>query len=103
MPRFSHPICKCPTLTDATNFIKNSNFTHAKCFILHCGTNDLEKVKSESELLQLIENVIKAIQEKYPLACIIVSGLLPRKDALNDKVTPFNSRLEKILTTNDHQ
>ena len=91
---------RCPTLPDATNIIKNSNYTHAKCFILHCGTNDLEKVKSEEELLQLTENVVKTINKKYPLARIIVSGLLPRQDALNDKVTPFNSNLQKTLTAN---
>ncbi len=88
---------RCPTLTDAMNLINNSNFTHAKCFIIHCGTNDLEKVNSESDLIHLTEKVMKAIREKYPNARIIISGLLPRKDPLNRKVIPFNDNLGKIM------
>jgi hypothetical protein len=77
--------------------MKNTHFSNPKCFILHCGTNDLEKIESDQELITLIENVVKLITDQYPNCRIIISGLLPQKDHLNENITLINNKLEKIL------
>ena len=78
--------------------MKNTHFSNPKCFILHCGTNDQEKPESDQELIVLIENIVKLISDQYPNCRIIISGLLPRKDHLNENITIINNKQEKILT-----
>lgn len=96
-PDSSTHYIRCPTLTEAETIIKNTHFINPKCFILHCGTNDLEKLESDQKLISLVEKVSKLITDKHPNCRQIISGLLPRKDILNEKITPINKKLEDIL------
>jgi hypothetical protein len=97
-PNSSTHYTRCPTLTKAENIMKNTHFSNPKCFILHCGTNYQEKTESDQELITLIENIVKLISDQYPNCRIIISGLLPRKDHLNENITIINNKLENILT-----
>lgn len=44
-----------------------------------------------------MEKVIDLLQSKYKDCRIIISGLLPRTDKFNEKVTPLNNAIEKMV------
>lgn len=54
-------------------------------------------METEDNLMTLTQNTIDQIQKKYPTSRIILSGLLPRKDALNNKVTLYNNKMTENL------
>lgn len=65
-------------------------------YILHVGTNDVQKTRSE-ELLQKYRNLIK--QYKMKSNNMIISGILPRMSAENtfySKAFSLNSRLNSL-------
>jgi hypothetical protein len=87
---------RCPTLHDALRIINGSQFPNVTCFIIHCGTNDLEK-ETDTTVQTLTQNIITQIQNKFPKTRVILSSLLPRKDTLNQKVTLVNNNIKKAV------
>ena len=81
---------------DAQRILEEQPFHNPKCIILHCGTNDLEKISCDKDLIQLYEITIEEIETKYNDCRIIVSGLLPRKDDLNKRAQTINKSIEEI-------
>ena len=88
---------RCPTLPEANKIIEETNFTNPKTFLLHCGTNDLESNHSDNEITELITTTTANIMKKYPKSRVIISTLLPRKDALHTRTENINRNLEKVL------
>ena len=88
---------RCPTLEDATKILNEKEFPNANCFIIHCGTNDLEK-ETDTTVQTHTQNTITMIQNKYPKTRIILSSLLPRADNLNTKATTLNNNIKKAMS-----
>jgi hypothetical protein len=89
---------RCPTLTHAKKIVENTNFTSLKTLILHTGTNDLEHPPQNETVANKIEEIAKYLSNKYPNNHIVVSSLLPRKDAFNKQVNTINESLKKALS-----
>ena len=70
--------------------------------VLHVGTNDLKAKngKTSKEIAEAIVDLAKQIQGSSE-AQVIVSGLVSRKDKLNDKVSEVNKHLKKFCHQND--
>ena len=96
-PGSSCSYIKCPTMAKAIGIMEQYSFTNPKTFIIHCGTNDIEKVSNE-EFCQKISTMLTTTQQKYPNSRIIISSLLPRSDNLLSKLPILNQRLEKICS-----
>ena len=62
--------------------------------IIHCGTNDL-KVKQPDEVCQNVINLAKSISSSNENTSVVISGIVPRGDDLNQKATEVNGLLEK--------
>ena len=62
--------------------------------IIHCGTNDL-KTKKPDEVCQNIIDLAKNISCSSENASVIVSGIVPRGDDLNENAIKVNCLLEK--------
>ena len=45
-PNTSTHYIRCPTLTTAQDIMEKHSFTNTKSIIIHCGTNELEKISS---------------------------------------------------------
>jgi hypothetical protein len=90
---------RCPTITKAKSIIENTTFTSPKTFMIHCGTNDLERQQSNDELTNTMDETIRSIQTKHPECRIIISTLLPRNDELNQKAINLNRKLEEIISS----
>jgi hypothetical protein len=82
--------------------MKNHSFINTKTIIIHCGTNDLEKISSDKELVELYEDLIEKIRNKYPGCRIIISGLLPRNDKLNKRVNTMNNKLKELIANKEN-
>ena len=70
--------------------------------VLHVGTNDLKAKngKTSKEVAEAIVDLAKQIEGSSE-AQVIVSGLVTRKDKLNDKVSEVNNHLTKFCRQND--
>ena len=101
-PDSSTAYIRCPTLDKANSILENTKFTNAKTFILHSGTNDLEKTCSNELLVEKTNKIINKIQHDHPKAKIVVSGLLPRNDSLNDRVGPVNKIMKESMQRKEH-
>jgi wyosine [tRNA(Phe)-imidazoG37] synthetase (radical SAM superfamily) len=86
----------CNTVSNKVKHRKT--FSSPKTFILHCGTNDLEKTQSNDELINQTMDIVENIEKSYPQSRIILSTLLPRGDDLDKRVTTINKELENILS-----
>ena len=56
-----------------------SKITHAKCIILHVGTNDL-KNSSSDDMLNMIDQIINKCE--YITENIIINSIIPRYDSM---------------------
>ena len=61
--------------------------------ILHCGTNDLKNQQPE-EVCKNIVNLGKEISRKSENTSVVISGIVPRGDDLNENVVKVNEFLE---------
>jgi hypothetical protein len=83
----------CDTVSNKVKHRKT--FSSPKTFILHCGTNDLEKTQSNDKLINQTMEIVENIEKSYPQSRIVLSTLLPRGDDLDKRVTTVNKELEK--------
>ena len=81
----------------AKTIIQNTTFTSPRTFIIHCGTIDLESIKSNEQLVNQTMEVITEVEKKYPETRILMSSLVPRNDRLDEGSNIINKELEKII------
>ena len=67
--------------------------------VIHCGTNDLKSNKDAAEIAN--EIIELANNAKTDSNAVTVSGIIPRRDALNDKVIKVNDLLKIKTSTNN--
>lgn len=67
----------------------------AKQIFLMIGTNNLE-MNSDEEIIEGLQQVVKAIQYRQPQAKLCIVGILPRK-GMEKRVATFNQRLQQQL------
>ena len=67
----------------------------AKQIFLMIGTNNLE-MNSNEEIIEGLQQVVKAIQYRQPQAKLCIVGILPRK-GMEKRVATFNQRLQQQL------
>ena len=90
---------KCPTIDSAIDFILEQDFDiEPETVITHIGTNDLDYM-SASEVKDHILDMISILNQKIPTSQVVISGLLPRGDYLNDKVIECNRLLSREINT----
>ena len=90
---------KCPTIDSAINFILEQDFDiEPETVITHIGTNDLDYM-SASEVKDHILDMISILNQKIPTSQVVISGLLPRGDYLNDKVIECSRLLAREINT----
>ena len=90
---------KCPTIDSAINFILEQDFDiEPETVITRIGTNDLDYM-SASEVKDHILDMISILNQKIPTSQVVISGLLPRGDYLNDKVIECNRLLAREINT----
>ena len=65
--------------------------------ILHCGTNDLRSEKPPLEIANEIMDL--ALEVKTNLNEVMVSGIVPRRDKLNDKGKEVNNILQSLCVS----
>ena len=95
-PRSTTSYIRCSVLAQSKDIINEVIFNAPKTFILHCGTNDLEKYHDYTGIVKKISEVINLINEKYLESKVILSSLLPRMDTHHAQVGKIN----KVLNTN---
>ena len=59
--------------------------------ILHTGTNDFRSEKTASQIARSITELATSLKDNDN--SVIVSGIVPRNDNLNNKATEVNNRL----------
>ena len=59
--------------------------------ILHTGTNDLRSEKTASQIARSITELAMSLKDNNN--SVVVSGIVPRHDNLNNKATVVNNRL----------
>ena len=90
---------KCPTTDSAINFILEQEFDiEPETVITHIGTNNLDHM-SASEVKDHMLDMISILNQKIPTLQVVISGLLPRGDYLNDKVIECNRLLAREINT----
>lgn len=67
----------------------------AKKIFLLIGTNNL-LFNTDTEVIEGISSVVKAIQERQPQAKLCVLGILPRK-GMEDRIKKINARLQVLI------
>ena len=63
--------------------------------VLHCGTNDL-KFKQPEEISKGILDLAKTVSQMSESTGVIISGIVPRRDELNQNVDKVNGILKKL-------
>ena len=82
------------TVDDMKNYILPSKKYENDLVILHVGTNDLRNPKEAKEIAnEIIELAIDTKNEKNE---IMVSGIVPRRDNLNEKAKEVNILLKDL-------
>lgn len=99
-PDINVELHKSFTVDQAMKELQNSNATH-KTVVLHCGTNDLEKMDPAS-LIKESKKLIQSTIDRYPGSRIIYSSLLPRQDLLQMNVMEVNNAMEQYCHTVKH-
>ena len=89
---------RCATLSQTKSNIEKTTFSSPKTFMLHCGTNDLEKTQSNEIINQTME-IVENIEKSYPQSRIILSTLLPWGNDLDKRVATINKELENTLSS----
>ena len=85
------------TVDDMKNYIIPSKKHENDLVILHMGTNDLKKTKSAKEIAT--EIVEMAIDMKTEQNEIMISGIVTRRDNLNEKAIEVNRFLQSSCST----
>ena len=85
------------TVDDMKNYIIPSKKYENDLVILHMGTNDLKNPKSAKEIAT--EIVELAIDMKTEQNEIMISGIVPRRDNLNEKAIEVNRFLQSSCST----
>ena len=80
------------TVEDMKNYVIPSKKYENDLVILHVGTNDLRDQKAVTEIAK--EIVELAIDMKTEKNDIMISGTIPRRDNLNEKVMEVNKLLQ---------
>ena len=76
------------TTTHMKSYVIPSKEFENDLIILHCGTNDLRSTKSPTEIATEIYNL--ALDLKTTKNDVMISGIVPRRDKLNDKGMEVN-------------
>ena len=63
--------------------------------IIHCGTNDL-KTKEPNEVSESIVDLAKMVSQSNENTAVVISGIVRRGDALNEKAMKVNEILEEL-------
>jgi len=63
--------------------------------IIHCGTNDL-KQKEPKEVAESVVDLAKTISQSNENTAVVISGIVRRGDALNEKAIKVNEILEDL-------
>ena len=79
------------------SYIKPTTDLYPDVIILHCGTNDLRMKTNPEEISDKIVNL--ALSSKTPINSVIVSGIVARKDDLNEKAQLVNNYLRDACQT----
>ena len=69
--------------------------TEPQTFIIHCGTNDIEKLPTDN-ISNEMKSLLSSIKLNHPESRIILSCLPPRNDNLLQKAQNLNDKLMKI-------
>jgi hypothetical protein len=96
-PNSSTEYLKCPTLESANQLINQYEFKQTKTFIVHVGTNDIEKFPI-NKVTNQTRSLLTSIGNKNPEARILLSNLLPRSDELLQKAQNLNRNFLQIPT-----
>jgi hypothetical protein len=97
-PQTKTSYLRCATLSQTKSNIEKTTFSSPKTFMIHCGTNDLEKTQSNEELINQTMEIVENIEKSYPQSRIILSTLLPRGDDLDKRVATVNKELENTFS-----
>jgi hypothetical protein len=77
--------------------INQYEFKQTKTFIVHVGTNDIEKLPI-NKVTDQTRSLLTSIGNKNPEARILLSNLLPRSDELLQKAQNLNKNFLQIPT-----
>ncbi|CAB3997925.1 Hypothetical predicted protein [Paramuricea clavata] len=64
---------KRPTVEHAREILDRNKFIEPKTFIIHCGTNDIEKLPTDNISKQM-KSLLSSINQKHPQSRIILSS-----------------------------
>ena len=79
----------------ANKILEQHQFNNPKTFIIHTGTNDIDRCSIDN-ISNKTKTLLSSIRQKHPQARLILSSLLPRNDHLLQKAKTLNDRLEKF-------
>ena len=82
---------------DMMHYIKPAADKNPDLFIIHCGTNDLRSETSAETVANNISKVALSLQKEN--ATILISGICPRGDDLNEKAHKVNEKLKDICNS----
>ena len=86
------------TVEDMKNYVIPSKKYENDLVIFHVGTNDLRDLKAATEIAK--EIVELAIDMKTEKNDIMISGIIPRRDNLNEKAMEVSSLITQMLIRN---
>ena len=85
----------CPTLSSVTKTLTESFLGRPSHPIIHVGTNDIERSSLDSCLTQF-ETMVEIASQKYPSSKVLISSLLKRRDATDQRRSDLNSKLGTV-------
>lgn len=85
----------CPTLSSVTKTLTESFLGRPSHLIIHVGTNDIERSSLDSCLTQF-ETMVEIASQKYPSSKVLISSLLKRRDATDQRRSDLNSKLGTV-------
>jgi hypothetical protein len=93
-PNSTTKYLKCPTVEQAREILDRNKFIEPKTFIIHCGTNDIEKLPADN-ISKEMKSLLSSINQKHTQSRIILACLFPRDDDLLQKARDLNEKLMK--------
>ena len=82
------------TVHHMTNYVKPTMEYDNDLLILHCGTNDLRSGKTPDTIAKEIIELATDIKTEHN--DIMISGIVPRRDSLNNKGKQVNNHLKML-------
>jgi hypothetical protein len=82
-PNSTTEYVRCLTIEAANKILEQHQFSNPKTFIIHTGTNDIERCSTDNS--NKTKTLLSSIRQKHPQACLILSSLLPHNDHLLQK------------------